>query len=166
MTTAGPPPPPLPEPAPAPFPATRKADQPLGTISIQDLNSVQLRRTTKLLSKTMSAPLAATGNPQSLVFYQAFAFNLFNSSGQFGDSLVDLPNQIIYLVVGGTHIKLDCRIPQVTFPSEEGFQNIGWSRHSRHVVKLIQSQKWHEQNNFHTVTKTKIRFMKVHNNQL
>lgn len=62
MTTAGPPPPPLPEPAPAPFPATRKADQPLGTISIQDLNSVQLRRTTKLLSKTMSAPLAATGN--------------------------------------------------------------------------------------------------------
>lgn len=52
VVSAGPPPPPLPEPV---APPTRKSDQPLGTISIQDLNSVQLRRTSKL-TKTMSAP--------------------------------------------------------------------------------------------------------------
>ncbi|XP_063706363.1 ras guanine nucleotide exchange factor Y-like [Culicoides brevitarsis] len=37
-------------------PATRKQQQPLSAISIQDLNSVQLRRTDKMLSKTFSAP--------------------------------------------------------------------------------------------------------------
>lgn len=101
MTTAGPPPPPLPEPAPAPFPATRKADQPLGTISIQDLNSVQLRRTTKLLSKTMSAPLAATGNLLLSLWYytvlnKVFAFNFFDPQGKLCDYLVNLPYHLVF----------------------------------------------------------------------
>lgn len=61
----GPPPPPLPDqqfslpPAGAAptLTSTRKQQQPLGAISIQDLNSVQLRRTEKMLaSKTVSAP--------------------------------------------------------------------------------------------------------------
>nr|CAD7441955.1 unnamed protein product [Timema bartmani] len=58
---AGPPPPPLPVTDPKeddPFStATRKLQQPLGTISIQELNSVQLRRTDKMMAaKTLSAP--------------------------------------------------------------------------------------------------------------
>lgn len=60
----GPPPPPLPpaEPIPVIKPkeveeVTKKQQQPLSAISIHDLNSVQLRRTDKMLaSKTFSAP--------------------------------------------------------------------------------------------------------------
>uniref|UniRef100_A0A1B6KTX3 WH2 domain-containing protein n=1 Tax=Graphocephala atropunctata TaxID=36148 RepID=A0A1B6KTX3_9HEMI len=68
--SVGPPPPPLPEPV-TPPPTTRKADQPLGTISIQDLNSVQLRRTNKPLSKTMSAPLTSLTGPVEAPFQVA-----------------------------------------------------------------------------------------------
>ncbi|KAK5641412.1 hypothetical protein RI129_009959 [Pyrocoelia pectoralis] len=67
---SGPPPPPLPEPMhdlsqnspksispEVPCDAIKKQQQPLSSISIQDLNSVQLRRTDKMIaSKTMSAP--------------------------------------------------------------------------------------------------------------
>nr|CAD7397269.1 unnamed protein product [Timema poppensis] len=67
---AGPPPPPLPVTDPKeddPFStATRKLQQPLGTISIQELNSVQLRRTDKMMAaKTLSAPArpAVNGEP-------------------------------------------------------------------------------------------------------
>ncbi|KAK4874203.1 hypothetical protein RN001_013563 [Aquatica leii] len=66
----GPPPPPLPEPmtdftqnfskvlaSDVPCDAIKKQQQPLSSISIQDLNSVQLRRTDKMIaSKTLSAP--------------------------------------------------------------------------------------------------------------
>ncbi|KAG4074377.1 hypothetical protein HA402_008786 [Bradysia odoriphaga] len=45
-----------PPPPPPQDTATRKQQQPLSAISIQDLNSVQLRRTDKMLSKTFSAP--------------------------------------------------------------------------------------------------------------
>ncbi|XP_046673673.1 espin isoform X2 [Homalodisca vitripennis] len=68
--SVGPPPPPMPEPV-TPPPPTRKADQPLGTISIQDLNSVQLRRTNKPLSKTMSAPLSSLTGPVEAPFQVA-----------------------------------------------------------------------------------------------
>ncbi|ETN62484.1 hypothetical protein AND_005823 [Anopheles darlingi] len=50
---AGHPPPPPPPQEPADI---RKVHQPLSAISIQDLNSVQLRRTDKMLAKTYSAP--------------------------------------------------------------------------------------------------------------
>ncbi|KAB0793255.1 hypothetical protein PPYR_12875 [Photinus pyralis] len=67
---SGPPPPPLPEPMhdisqipsksispEVPCDAIKKQQQPLSSISIQDLNSVQLRRTDKMIaSKTLSAP--------------------------------------------------------------------------------------------------------------
>ncbi|XP_065087053.1 dentin sialophosphoprotein isoform X2 [Ochlerotatus camptorhynchus] len=43
-------------PPPPPQGTIRKQQQPLSAISIQDLNSVQLRRTDKMLSKTFSAP--------------------------------------------------------------------------------------------------------------
>ncbi|KAJ6637779.1 Espin [Pseudolycoriella hygida] len=46
----------IPPPPPPQDTATRKQQQPLSAISIQDLNSVQLRRTDKMLSKTFSAP--------------------------------------------------------------------------------------------------------------
>ncbi|KAE8741673.1 hypothetical protein FOCC_FOCC012794 [Frankliniella occidentalis] len=68
--SSAPPPPPLPEsaaPAPplAPGPpsptAQRKQHQPLSAISIQDLNSVQLRKT--LASKTLSAPALRPPGP-------------------------------------------------------------------------------------------------------
>lgn len=60
----GPPPPPLPPEDPAPLlkpkeveETSKKQQQPLSAISIHDLNSVQLRRTDKMLaSKTFSAP--------------------------------------------------------------------------------------------------------------
>lgn len=60
----GPPPPPLPPSEPAPLlkskeieETNKKQQQPLSAISIHDLNSVQLRRTDKMLaSKTFSAP--------------------------------------------------------------------------------------------------------------
>lgn len=60
----GPPPPPLPPVEPTPFikpketeELTKKQSQPLSAISIHDLNSVQLRRTDKMIaSKTFSAP--------------------------------------------------------------------------------------------------------------
>lgn len=62
--TNGPPPPPLPPVEPSPFikpkeveETSKKQQQPLSAISIHDLNSVQLRRTDKMLaSKTFSAP--------------------------------------------------------------------------------------------------------------
>jgi hypothetical protein len=42
--------------------AARKQQQPLGAISIQELSSVQLRRTDKMLAaKTLSAPPRHTG---------------------------------------------------------------------------------------------------------
>jgi hypothetical protein len=58
----GPPPPPLPvEDCMSPT-AARKQQQPLGAISIQELSSVQLRRTDKMLAaKTLSAPPRHTG---------------------------------------------------------------------------------------------------------
>ncbi|KAJ4444876.1 hypothetical protein ANN_06673 [Periplaneta americana] len=65
---AAPPPPPLPEPTDT---ATRKQQQqqPLGAISIQDLNSVQLRRTDKMLAaKTLSAPPRHNGQCLSDAF--------------------------------------------------------------------------------------------------
>lgn len=71
-----PPPPPLPEitqePAPAPSETgtevAKKQNQPLSAISIQDLNSVQLRRTDKMIAaKTFSAPTRSV-SLQSLSF--------------------------------------------------------------------------------------------------
>ncbi|XP_075238269.1 espin protein forked [Lycorma delicatula] len=59
VCSTGPPPPPLPPQLPSDNgTAPRSHQQPLSTISIQDLNSVQLRRTEKkvIASKTMSAP--------------------------------------------------------------------------------------------------------------
>ncbi|XP_069684569.1 espin isoform X2 [Periplaneta americana] len=64
---AAPPPPPLPEPTDT---ATRKQQQqqPLGAISIQDLNSVQLRRTDKMLAaKTLSAPPRHNGDQPFMI---------------------------------------------------------------------------------------------------
>ncbi|EAT42286.1 AAEL006170-PA, partial [Aedes aegypti] len=46
----------IPPPPPPQDSTIRKQQQPLSAISIQDLNSVQLRRTDKMLSKTFSAP--------------------------------------------------------------------------------------------------------------
>ncbi|XP_058817286.1 uncharacterized protein LOC131680582 isoform X2 [Topomyia yanbarensis] len=46
----------IPPPPPPKDSTIRKQQQPLSAISIQDLNSVQLRRTDKMLSKTFSAP--------------------------------------------------------------------------------------------------------------
>jgi hypothetical protein len=47
----------IPQPTQQDSTTIRKQQQPLSSISIQDLNSVQLRRTdTKMLSKTFSAP--------------------------------------------------------------------------------------------------------------
>jgi len=54
---SGPPPPPLPVKDNISPTTARKQQQPLGAISIQDLNSVQLRRTDKMMAaKTLSAP--------------------------------------------------------------------------------------------------------------
>jgi hypothetical protein len=61
-TPAGPPPPPLPAEDSISPSTARKQQQPLGAISIQDLNSVQLRRTDKMMAaKTLSAPPRHTG---------------------------------------------------------------------------------------------------------
>jgi hypothetical protein len=58
----GPPPPPLPTEGSTSPTTARKEQQPLGAISIQDLNSVQLRKTDKMLAaKTLSAPPRHTG---------------------------------------------------------------------------------------------------------
>ncbi|PNF25806.1 hypothetical protein B7P43_G11745 [Cryptotermes secundus] len=61
--TPGPPPPPLPAGDCISPTAVRKQQQPLGAISIQELSSVQLRRTDKMLAaKTLSAPPRHTGD--------------------------------------------------------------------------------------------------------
>jgi hypothetical protein len=65
----GPPPPPLPTEDCVSPTAARKQQQPLGAISIQDLNSVQLRRTDKMLAaKTLSAPPRHTGEVNLFLF--------------------------------------------------------------------------------------------------
>nr|CAD7430712.1 unnamed protein product [Timema monikensis] len=74
--SAGPPPPPLPAAdlkEEDPFStATRKLQQPLGTISIQELNSVQLRRTDKMMAaKTLSAPARPAVNAHPRELYPA-----------------------------------------------------------------------------------------------
>lgn len=63
-TPSGPPPPPLPAEDNISPTTARKQQQPLGAISIQDLNSVQLRRTDKMMAaKTLSAPLRHSDQP-------------------------------------------------------------------------------------------------------
>lgn len=64
-TPSGPPPPPLPAEDSISPSTARKQQQPLGAISIQDLNSVQLRRTDKMMAaKTLSAPPRHTAGDQ------------------------------------------------------------------------------------------------------
>ena len=68
-TPSGPPPPPLPAEDSISPTTARKQQQPLGAISIQDLNSVQLRRTDKMMvAKTLSAPPRHTGKQMWLVY--------------------------------------------------------------------------------------------------